>query len=237
MDSSNWQAVVKKLFPGIYEATWHTSLYAFVCDLAVKLGEGGAAGGGNGVEQGWGCDGLAASAGAVAGGVAGGVLGQKQQKEQRQQQQKGQPWGERKQQQIVSSPSPQQQQERVVMYAFLGGALKSKSLYVQTSTVLAMTACLGDKEQLVQGLAYHLPAGVLCEVLLPVVKQLQPDMYGELLVTAQSRLGGNVAVAGVEAPQQLQQVLLQLEGLLGVYPGVEIWTLAHVAQQHGIMLI
>ena len=65
MTSSDWQAVVQKLFPRVYGPSWHTSLHAFVCGLAAKLGEGGAAGGAAVAhQQGWG------SRGGAAGGIA-----------------------------------------------------------------------------------------------------------------------------------------------------------------------
>jgi hypothetical protein len=231
---TTWQEAGQAAFPGLFDSSWHTSLYALLVDLCVQLMD-------------WQQQ----------------QLEQEEQQQQQQQQQQaaaGQsgkdqssteqqasagvssedkqapsvPAGSARSPTAISSSSSGQPPVDVEQIGgFLAACLSSQSMYAQLSAGMALASRAACRPLVLQPLGSHLPPPLLQQTLLPCLSLLAPDAVVEVLRVL--RRLHPAAPLGPSPSRELLAALGQLEGLLGVYPGADLGLLVHVAPAHGLL--
>ncbi len=124
------------------------------------------------------------------------------------------------------------QQLSTKYYAFALRCLASSDVWVQLGAVLALLDTLEEEDALLAGCCAYLPRSLVQDLLLPLAEALlQPrHVLQELLGRAAD------AHPGVrlhrELPGTLDAAIRQLRWLRGIYPGMELSELTHVAGDH-----
>ncbi len=127
------------------------------------------------------------------------------------------------------------------------GSSGSSSAYAQGCCLLPLAEALAQPEgdgALLAGCVDGLGADAVRSLLLPMLErtsaspEAQQRMAEALMRSASRRQGGGGGSSGVEAQPApgLWEGLERVAELTGVYPGTELSTVAHLAQQHGAWL-
>eukprot|EP00877_Chromochloris_zofingiensis_P009115 jgi/Chrzof1/4457/Cz14g13250.t1 len=134
---------------------------------------------------------------------------------------------------VATAHSQNDKQHLKDSYGFVADCFRSSSKHVQAVMALSMIESLGDADELLM-CGKYLEKDLVEQWLLPMVQQLQPDLYADVVYHAAATHGRLTPSQAM--PLVVEGALQQLQQLRAVYAGVELPTLAHIAQQHGLLL-